>query len=162
RPMKAPFPLANWKQQLVAAAVAALAAAVTALLQPGQPENPAAPPPDEKEPVLPIRHEADPPRSFGWIDDSAAVRACSAGLPVASSRDTEAFAARYDGPDDVFLWDACRKVTGDLLPPRDQKSVGACVGFGTASAIEHLLCVQIAMGSSEEYRDLAQEVIYGG
>ena len=89
----------------------------------------------------------EPPRSFGWVADPAAVRAVAATLPDAEFARTEAFGADYDGPDDVFLWDACRKVTGDLLPPRDQKDVGSCVGFGTASAVEHLLCVQIASGA---------------
>ena len=32
----------------------------------------------------------------------------------------------------------------------------------TATAIEHLLCEQIAAGSCEEFRELASEVIYGG
>ncbi|MFO0806493.1 MAG: hypothetical protein U0791_25590 [Gemmataceae bacterium] len=102
--------------------------------------------------------EDQPIRAFGWIDDPEAVKEHRTGRFC----DTEAFAAPYSGPDDVFLWDACRTVTGDVLPPRDQRSVGSCVAFGTASAIEHLLCVQIANGTGEEYRDLAQEVIYGG
>ena len=38
----------------------------------------------------------------------------------------------------------------------------SCGCFGTASAIEHLLCVQAANGANEDYRDLVQEVIYGG
>jgi hypothetical protein len=100
--------------------------------------------------------------AFGWVDDPAAVRRVQAKLPCPRFDSTEAFRAPYAGPDDVFLWDACRKATGDLLPPRDQGSVGSCVGFGTAAAIEHLLCVQIAQGSREEFKALAQEVIYGG
>ena len=103
-----------------------------------------------------------PPLHFGWVNDPTAVTTVADALRCGRFRDTEAFTIPYVGPDDVFLWDACRKVTGELLPPRDQKSVGACTAFGTASAIEHLLCVQIAAGSSEEYRDLVQEVIYGG
>ena len=103
-----------------------------------------------------------PDPAFGWVNDPDAVQAVAAELPIPSFADTEAFQAGEDGPEDVFLWDACRKVTGDLLPPRNQGQVGSCVAFGTASAIEHLQCVQIASGSREEYRDLAQEVIYGG
>jgi hypothetical protein len=102
------------------------------------------------------------PGAFGWVADPAAVQAVAATLPDARFARTEAYRAAYDGPEDVFLWDACRRVTGDLLPPRDQKDVGSCVGFGTASAVEHLICVQIAGGAREEYRDLSQEVIYGG
>ena len=66
-----------------------------------------------------------------------------------------------DGPEDVFLWDACRAVTGDVLPARDQKSVGSCVGFATASAVEYLIACR-SRTAAGEYRDLAQEVIYGG
>jgi hypothetical protein len=40
--------------------------------------------------------------------------------------------------------------------------VGSCTSFGTASAVEHLLCVQIASGRGGKYRDLVQEVIYAG
>jgi hypothetical protein len=111
---------------------------------------------------LPEPPDPEPPFAFGWVDDPNAVREASANLPFARFCHTEAFTVRYDGPDDVYLWDACRKVTGDLLPPRDQKRVGACVGFATASAVEHLECVQIASGSDDGYRDLAPEVIYAG
>ncbi|HET6573917.1 MAG TPA: hypothetical protein VFG68_09975 [Fimbriiglobus sp.] len=145
--MKIPQPRTP-KQKLIAALLAALAAFVGYLLS----EQGIKPPPPPQE----------PPRSFGWVPDPAAVAAVKAALPCPEFRATEAFAAEYDGPDDVYLWDACRKATGDLLPPRDQRSVGSCIAFGTASAIEHLLCVQIASGAAEEYRDLAQEVIYGG
>jgi hypothetical protein len=110
----------------------------------------------------PLTHDSEPPLAFGWVDDPLAVRAASADLPFARFCHTDAFAARHDGPDDVFLWDACRTVTGDLLPPRNQKGVGACVGFGTAAAVEHLMCVQIANGSDEEFRELAPEMIYAG
>jgi hypothetical protein len=103
-----------------------------------------------------------PIRAFGWVDDPQTVQAVAAANRFCRFCETDAFGSPYRGPDDVFLWEACRQATGDLLPPRDQRSVGSCVAFGTASAIEHLLCVQIANGSSEEYRDLAQEVIYGG
>ena len=143
-------PVRTPKQKLIAALLAALAAFVGYLAQefaPGPP--PPDPPPEE-------------PRAFGWVHDPAAIEAVAAALPVPEFRATEAYTAPYTGPDDVFLWDACRKVTGDLLPPRDQKGVGSCVSFGTASAIEHLICVQIATGERAEFRELAQEVIYGG
>lgn len=102
------------------------------------------------------------PRTFGWVDDREQVQAVAATLPTPHFCDTEAYRSVYEGPDDVFLWDAARKVLGRLIPPRDQKDVGSCVSFGTASAVEHLICVQIANGAAEGYRDLAQEIIYGG
>ncbi len=108
-------------------------------------------------PSLPER-----PRTFGWVDDRDTVRAIARTLPNPDFQATEAYRTAYDGPDDVFLWDASRKVLGRLIPPRDQKDVGSCVSFGTASAVEHLICVQIANGAAEEYRDVAQEIVYGG
>ncbi len=99
---------------------------------------------------------------FGWIDDPESVQAIAESLPIASFAQTPAFRQEYAGPDDVFLWDAARKVLGHTLPPRDQGSVGSCVSFGTASAVEALLLIQIAAGGAQEYHDLAQEVIYGG
>ncbi len=101
-------------------------------------------------------------RAFGWVPNPAAVQAVCDGLPTPHFADTEAFKAPYVGPDDVFLWDASRKVLGDLIPPRDQGPIGACVGFGTATAVEHLSCVQIAGGSREEFRELTPELIYAG
>jgi hypothetical protein len=134
------------KKKLLAALLAALAAFVGVLT----------------ETTTDVPQAAAPP-AFGWVNDPPAVQAVAAGLPVPRFADTPAF--REDaGPADVFLWDACRKVTGDLLPPRDQGRVGACVGFGTAAAVEHLICVQAASGSGsrEEFRELAPEAIYAG
>lgn len=134
---------------LAAAPLAALLALVLAV-------RPAPGPLDDEEAPRPTPHVP------GWIDDPAEVDRVRRTLAEPQFRDTPAYRDAGDAPADVFLWDACRKVTGDLLPPRNQGSVGSCVSFGTASAIEHLMCVQIALGSPEEYKDLAQEVIYGG
>ncbi|CAN5512349.1 hypothetical protein BH11PLA2_BH11PLA2_09070 [soil metagenome] len=103
-----------------------------------------------------------PQRGFGWVNNPAAVTAAMATLPCPRFDATEAYASVYTGPEDVFLWDACRKVTGDVLPPRDQGNVGCCVGFGTAAAIEHLICVQAAGDRHEEFRTLSPEAIYAG
>jgi hypothetical protein len=108
--------------------------------------------------VLPVSN--CPERSFGWIDDADAVATASNEVPRFA--ESEAFRGTWTGPEDVFLWEACRNVTGDLLSPRDQGRVGACVGFGTASAIEHLLCVQIAIDRRHGFRPLAAEAIYAG
>ena len=103
----------------------------------------------------------DSPRSFGWIPDPQAVDEVRSTLPFPAFQETEAFQSQ-SGSEDVHLWDACRKVTGDILPARDQKSVGCCVGFGTASAIEHLICVQAANASDETFREVSPEIIYAG
>ena len=152
--------LGTARQKLLAAALAALATFVGYLVK----DFVSGPPAPAPTPAAPGRVESHrpPPHGFGWVNSPAAVRAVAATLPSPRFADTEAFRAAPDGPDDVYLWDACRKATGDLLPARDQGQVGCCVGFGTASAVEHLICVQIASGAGESYQDVAQEVVYGG
>lgn len=107
----------------------------------------------------------------GWVDDSVAREAVKGTLPLGSTYfgDTPAYrAVQGDETKDVLLTDAALAVRGKWLPIRDQKDVGSCVSFGTASAIEHLILIQIAnamqagLPPPSEYRDLAQEVIYGG
>jgi hypothetical protein len=153
--MKNPIktPGQKWK----AALLAALAAFIGYLLHEYGIEFPA-PVPKTEATLTSI----EPPRSFGWVPDPAAVAEVKRGLRDPEFRGTEAYLTAYGGPDDVFLWDACRQVRGDVLPTRDQGRVGACVAFGTAAAIEHLICIQIASGSAHEFREIAQEVIYGG
>jgi len=107
--------------------------------------------------------------SQGWVRDDDQVAALVAALPEGEKRfaDTPAGRAALGPDDDVYLWDAARSVTGDVLPTRDQGQVGSCVAFGTAAAVEHLLAVQIARDRKDgrragEFKELAQEVIYGG
>jgi len=111
--------------------------------------------------VLPEPEPAFVPQ-FGWVRDPAAVEAVRSSLAAPQFTSTAAYRAESAGPEDVFLWDACRSATGALLPPRNQGPIGACVGFGTAAALEHLACVQVADGESEEFRTLAPEIIYAG
>jgi hypothetical protein len=142
---------ANFKQRLKLALLAALAAFVGYLVKPS--EAPVPPPPST---VM-----KDLPKSFGWIPDPQAVDEVRSSLQFPAFHETEAFQSQV-GSEDVYLWDACRKVTGDVLPARDQKSVGSCVGFGTASAIEHLICVQAANASDETFKEVSPEIIYAG
>lgn len=116
-------------------------------------------PPFPQQPAEVVR-----PVGQGWVQDDAAVQAILGTLPEGERRfaDTPAGKAVLGPDEDVYLWDYARKATGDRLPPRDQGSVGSCVSFGTAAAIEHLLCVQIVNGGGGEFRPLAQEVIYAG
>lgn len=100
--------------------------------------------------------------AMGWVDDQTLVGQVVEDLPIKSFADTPAFIAGAE-PESVYLWDAARKATGDVIPCRNQGSVGSCVAFGAACAAEHLMCVQIALlQRPEEFKDLAQEVIYGG
>jgi len=141
----------NVKQRLLMALLAALAAFVGYIVKP----DPA------PAPLPPSTVTQEAPRSFGWIPDPQAVDEIRSTLPFPVFRDTEAFQSGTSS-DDVHLWDACRKVTGDVLPARDQKSVGCCVGFGTAAAIEHLICVQAANASDETFHEIAPEIVYAG
>ncbi len=77
--MKMPHPRTP-KQKLIAALLAALAAFVGYLLSEQGELQPPAPP-------------EEPPRSFGWVPDPAAVAAVKATLPCPEFRATEAFAA---------------------------------------------------------------------
>jgi hypothetical protein len=105
----------------------------------------------------------DAPQDYpGWIDDPKAVAAIAELQPIASFGDTEAGQDSSPLPDHVFLWDAARKVTGGLLPPRNQGNIGTCVSFGTARAIEYTMCAEIAAGEPEHFRTIATEPIYGG
>lgn len=67
-----------------------------------------------------------------------------------------------DIPDHVFLWEADRKVLGQVLPPKNQGSVGSCVSFGTNTAIRRTMLTEIMMGDAEEFKDIVEEVTYGG
>lgn len=102
------------------------------------------------------------PRAQGWVYDPESVQAHMLANMVPSFGDTPAGRAALLADGDTLLWEAPRKVTGDVLPARDQGGVGSCVSFAQASVVEHLICVQIASGQRAEYKDLAQEVIYGG
>lgn len=99
----------------------------------------------------------------GWVDDPEAVEEVAAGLEYPSFGETPAGAIpEAELPENVFLWDAARKVLGKLLPPRNQGKVGSCVSFGTNRAIEYTALSEIARGEQEEYREIAEEVTYAG
>lgn len=146
----------NWKKWL-GGAVSGLLVTVAAVLLTLTPSPPVPPAPGPGPDV-------SMPCPDGWRPDVAeeAVPEVLRHLPEPYFRGTPAFRATAEDAGDIFLWEAARQVTGDLLPPRDQGGVGSCVSFGTASAIEHLECIQIILGNLEEFRPLAQEVIYGG
>lgn len=97
----------------------------------------------------------------GWEYRPQEIRAIRSQQPFPRFRDTPAYAVA-DIPDQVFLWEADRKVLGSVLPPKDQGQVGSCVSFGTNTAIRRTMLVEIANGEPEEFRDIVEEVTYGG
>ncbi len=99
---------------------------------------------------------------FGWVPDARAVDSVCEQLKTPLFGATPAGTDPAPLPDHAYLWQASRKVLGGLIPPRDQGSVGSCVGFGTVAAIEHTLCAEIAAGDPDGFRDLAPEIVYAG
>jgi hypothetical protein len=109
------------------------------------------------------KHESYEPWEFGgWIHDPLAVSQVAELQPEPRFGDTPAGMDNTPLPDHVFLWDAARKVLGHLLPPRSQGSIGTCVSFGTARAVELTMLCEIAAGEHEHFREVCTEPIYGG
>lgn len=112
----------------------------------------------------------EPPQlqlTAGWVEDPAEVELIRATNGIPNFGDTPAGKASLSGDGDVYLWDFAKLITGSVLPDHNQGSVGSCVSFGTACAVEHLLLAQIAQarkdgGPAKEFKPLVQEVIYGG
>lgn len=97
----------------------------------------------------------------GWEYLPEAVHAVRQAQPLPTFGMTPANFAG-DIPDHVFLWESDRKVLGSVLPPKNQGSVGSCVSFGTNTAIRRTMLTEIMMGEAEEFKDIVEEVTYGG
>src|SRR3989442_416352 len=106
--------------------------------------------------------EADIRQKCGWVHLPREIDAVLATLPrpLFAVAAAHLLAAPIEG--DVFLWDACKKVTGQHLAAHDQDGVGCCVGEGFSSAVEYLQCVEIALGNEpEQYKSISSESVYG-
>ena len=119
------------------------------------------PPLDEFSPTPPDARFAN-----GWVKDEDAVRAVAATLTHPVFADTPAGKVEAV-PDRVYLWDHAKTALGRHVPTRDQGGVGSCVSFGAACAVEYGECVTrvAALKAGRpppDFRDIAQEVIYGG
>jgi hypothetical protein len=84
----------------------------------------------------------------GWVNDPQEVEAVVALQPYKTFSDTEAgkFMAASDLPENVYLWDAARKVLGGTIPPRNQGKVGSCFAAGTK--------IRMADGSHKNIEDI--------
>ncbi len=104
------------------------------------------------------------PGGMGWIDSPSDTEAVRKSLPEGekSFGETPAGKAVLGIEQDVVLSEVVKKCRGAFLPARDQGNLGCCVSFGTATAIEYLLYNQIARGDRLKFRDLCNEVLYGG
>jgi hypothetical protein len=95
---------------------------------------------------------------FGWIRDPDAVNAVLAALP--NGVFAEAAPQLLGDEGDAFLWEGCKKITGNHLVAHNQLDVGCCVGEGFSSAVEYLSCVEIALGTSAEFVPVCSEAVY--
>jgi hypothetical protein len=116
-------------------------------------ENHAPPPPDARY-------------ATGWVRDDESVKELVAALPRPVFALTPAGQAQ-DIPDHVYLWEYAKTAIGSHVPTRDQGSVGSCVAFGCACAIDYLQCVQRVQALKAgqpppEFKSVSTEVIYGG
>lgn len=99
----------------------------------------------------------------GWVKDQEEVKKVAAFLPFKVFSETPAGIADDPLPQSVYMWHAYRKIYNKGPPSRNQGSVGSCVSFGTNTAIERTMAVDIALkGANYEYKDIAHEVTYAG
>lgn len=102
--------------------------------------------------------------TYGWVKDPQVIEANLNPAITGQFADTPAGKAVM-GDDDVFLWQAVRKVNNrgpPWYPAVDQKDVGCCVGCGWKHAADICQAMQIVGGTRAEWKPLSVEVIYGG
>lgn len=105
--------------------------------------------------------ESEIQKKCGWVRDPGAVDIVLRQLPRSHFADAAPHLVAQAPESDVFLWEACQRVTGGHLAAHDQDGVGCCVGEGFASAVEYLQCVEIALGGRAfEYLPISSEAVY--
>ncbi len=99
----------------------------------------------------------------GVVNDPDAADADARVSEFKTFGDTPAGQVR-DLPKQVFLWEAERKLTGELPPAKDQNPEGSCTGFGGTTAIERSLAAAILArgGDRSEFAHFSEEVTYIG
>ncbi|WP_439627460.1 hypothetical protein [Gemmata sp.] len=108
---------------------------------------------------------ADPAVTTGWTPDAEANELELAAARFKSFADTPAGQiVMGDLPKEVFLWKAVEKLTGRPTPLKDQNPTGACVGFGTDTAVERTEATEILArgGDPSEFTFFSEEVAYAG
>jgi len=100
----------------------------------------------------------------GWVTDPDAIAANLDPLKTEQFDQTPAGRAIM-GDDDVFLWQAVRKVNNKgppWYPNVNQQSVGCCVGCGFKHSADVVQATAILSGQAFEWKPVSVEVIYGG
>lgn len=105
--------------------------------------------------------------SGGWVKDPEEVERVKATYGIPNFADTPANRIVQNAEGDVYGWEIAKKALGKEIPGRNQGSVGSCVSFGTANAIEYLIAGKIVHDRKTgvpagEWKPLVQEAIYGG
>lgn len=111
-----------------------------------------------------VESAGDAEHSYGWTPPDAEQLILNLD-PVRTLQFADTPAGRAVlGDEDVFLWQAVRKVN-NRGPPWysniDQGSVGCCVGAGFKHAVDVLQATQMAAGRRAEWKPISAEVIYG-
>ena len=103
------------------------------------------------------------PQFNGWVDNPEFVDEVASQQPLERFADTPAAEVSLsDLPPEVFIWKVHKLVTGKDADEENQGNYGSCVGFGTVAAVEASMVMQIYNGAHEEWKELCQEVVYGG
>lgn len=150
----------TWKEITAWSLVTFLAGSLVcfALLGP-QAQLPAPAPADD----APAIFDPSDLRSNGWVPDPQAVEEIKAELEEPVFADTPCGRSQDPLPAEVFMWQAYQKLYNSLPPSKDQGHIGACVSFGTNNAVTRTMACDIAFGGAKfEFRDIAEEVTYGG
>lgn len=99
----------------------------------------------------------------GWVPDAGVIADNLNPAWTAQFDDTPAGKA-FLGDEDVFLWQAVRKVNNKgppWYPNVNQESVGCCVGCGWKHCADVCQAFQILTGKRAEWKPVSVEVIYG-
>lgn len=102
--------------------------------------------------------------TFGWERDGVAIAANLDPLTTLQFAATPAARAVL-GDEDVYLWQAVRKVNNrgpPWYPNVNQLSVGCCVGCGFKHCADIVQATAILAGARFEWKPVSVEVIYGG
>jgi hypothetical protein len=100
----------------------------------------------------------------GWVPNADVIAGNLNPAVTTQFDDTPAGKAAL-GDEDVFLWQAVRKVNNrgpPWYPNVNQQSVGCCVGCGFKHSADVVQATAILSGKAFEWKPISVEVIYGG
>lgn len=117
--------------------------------------------PEDRPALVAAGPEAPADNATGWHHDPAVAAAALADVDRHFDRTPAGRAAL--GDEDVFLWNAVRKVANrgpPWYPNINQGPVGCCVGAGWKHAVDVCQASQILSGRRAEWKPVSAEMIY--